>query len=192
MSGLTVKLLYFIAYALHRTKLHPSVTFASLVLLQRLKARFPTARGLSGHRLFVSAFMLASKVICDDTYSNKSRLIVAQGIFGLREINQMEREMCQYLGGELNVDPARLEEFKGMVCKDFVGIGSYLTYIFPSTKKLTLPPSAILSTPPVASVPRPPTNNAIRFRPSPLYPLTPFLCVATGDPIAVLLDVITQ
>ena len=42
-------------------------------------------------------------------------------------------------GGELNVDPARLEEFKEMVCKDFVGIGSYLTYIFPSTKKLTLP-----------------------------------------------------
>ncbi|KAH9021012.1 hypothetical protein EDB85DRAFT_1872108, partial [Lactarius pseudohatsudake] len=26
----------------------------------------------SGHRLFISAFMLASKIICDDTYSNKS------------------------------------------------------------------------------------------------------------------------
>ena len=87
--------------------------------------------------------MLASKVICDDTYSNKSWLIVTQGIFGLREINQMEREMCQYLGGELNVDPARLKEFKEIVRKDFMGIGSYLTYIFPSTKKLTLPPSAI-------------------------------------------------
>ena len=71
-SGSTVKLPYFITYALHRTKLHPSVTFASLVLLQQLKACFPTARGSSGHRLFVSAFMLASKVICDDTYSNKS------------------------------------------------------------------------------------------------------------------------
>ena len=67
--------------------------------------------------------MLASKVICNNTYSNKSRLIVAQGMFGLREINQMEREMRQYLEGELNVDPAMLEEFKEMVCKDFVGIG---------------------------------------------------------------------
>jgi hypothetical protein len=34
------KLPYFIVYALHRTKLHSSITFASLVLLQRLKARF--------------------------------------------------------------------------------------------------------------------------------------------------------
>ncbi|OJA19960.1 hypothetical protein AZE42_03712, partial [Rhizopogon vesiculosus] len=77
-SNSQVKLPHFIAYALHRTKLHSSVTFAALVLLQRLKARFPTARGSSGHRLFVSAFMLASKVICDDTYSNKSWSIVAQ------------------------------------------------------------------------------------------------------------------
>jgi hypothetical protein len=39
------KLPYFIAYALHRTKLHQSVMFAALILLQRLKARFPSARG---------------------------------------------------------------------------------------------------------------------------------------------------
>ncbi|KIM53379.1 hypothetical protein SCLCIDRAFT_31929 [Scleroderma citrinum Foug A] len=41
----------------------------------------------------------------------------------LREINQMEREMCQYLEWELNVDPATHKEFEEM--------------------KLTLPPSAI-------------------------------------------------
>ncbi|KZP20387.1 hypothetical protein FIBSPDRAFT_954551 [Athelia psychrophila] len=41
--GLQTKLPHFIAYALHRTKLHTAVTFAALVLLQRLKARFPTA-----------------------------------------------------------------------------------------------------------------------------------------------------
>ncbi|KAI6019834.1 hypothetical protein F5J12DRAFT_813567 [Pisolithus orientalis] len=35
--------------------------------LQRLKVRFPTARGLSAFQLFISAFMLTSKVICDDT-----------------------------------------------------------------------------------------------------------------------------
>lgn len=71
-SGSTTKLPNFIAYALHRTKLHSSVTFAALVLLQHLKARFPMACGLSGHHLFISAFMIASMVICDDTYSNKS------------------------------------------------------------------------------------------------------------------------
>jgi hypothetical protein len=81
-SNSTVKLPHFVAYALHRAKLHSSVTVAALVLLQQLKARFPNARGSSGHRLFVSAFMLASKVICDDTYS-KSWFIVAQGMFQL-------------------------------------------------------------------------------------------------------------
>jgi hypothetical protein len=38
MSHLQAKLPNFIAYALHRTKLPSSVTFAALVLLQRLKA----------------------------------------------------------------------------------------------------------------------------------------------------------
>ncbi|KAF5317024.1 hypothetical protein D9611_004005 [Ephemerocybe angulata] len=113
------KLPHFIAYALHRTKLHPSVTFASLVLLQRLKARFPTARGSSGHRLFISAFMIASKVICDDTYSNKSWGIVAQGMFSLREVNQMEREMCNYLDWELTVDNPILSNFEAAVRQDF-------------------------------------------------------------------------
>ena len=110
----STKLPYLVVYALHRTKLHSSVTFAALVLLQRLKARFPTARGSSGHRLFISAFMIASKVICDDTYSNKSWGIVGQGMFQLREVNQMEREMCQYLDWELNVEPSTLNEFEEM------------------------------------------------------------------------------
>ncbi|KAH0835729.1 hypothetical protein J3R83DRAFT_9552 [Lanmaoa asiatica] len=111
--------LLFHSYALHRTQLHLSVTFAALVLLQRLKARFPTAWGSSGHRLFISAFMIASKVICDYTYSNKSWTIVTQGIFQLSEINQMEREMCQYLEWELNIDPVTLREFEDTVRKDF-------------------------------------------------------------------------
>ncbi|KAH7904923.1 hypothetical protein BJ138DRAFT_1018448 [Hygrophoropsis aurantiaca] len=35
--------MHFIAYALHRTKLHSSVTFATLVLLQRLGVEHPHA-----------------------------------------------------------------------------------------------------------------------------------------------------
>jgi hypothetical protein len=41
--------------------------------------------------------MIASKVVCDDTYSNQSWAIVAQKMFSLKEVNQMEREMCGYL-----------------------------------------------------------------------------------------------
>jgi hypothetical protein len=114
------KLPYFIAYALHRTKLHPTVTFLALFLLQRLKARFPSARGSSGHKLFISAYMISSKVICDDTYSNKSWCIVAQAMFTLREINQMEREMCQYLDWQLTVDHLTLSNFETAVKKDFL------------------------------------------------------------------------
>ena len=113
------KLPYFIAYALHRTKLHQSVMFAALILLQRLKARFPSARGSSGHRLFISAFMISSKVMCDDTYSNKSWSVVAQGMFNLREINQMEREMCNYLEWELTAANPMLSTFEAAVKKDF-------------------------------------------------------------------------
>ncbi|KDQ57145.1 hypothetical protein JAAARDRAFT_178726 [Jaapia argillacea MUCL 33604] len=121
----------FIAYALHRTRLHASVTFAALYLLQCLKVRFPAAQGSSGHRLFIAAFMIASKVICDDTYSNKSWTIVGQNLYQLREINQMEREMCSYLEWELNIEPAILAKFEGKVKKDFVGPSPYPTYALP-------------------------------------------------------------
>ena len=68
-NTLTPQLDHFIAYALHCMQLHASVTFVALYLLQRLKAHFPAAKGSSGHQLFIPAFMLASKIICDDTYS---------------------------------------------------------------------------------------------------------------------------
>ena len=55
----------------------------------RFNTRFPTARGSPGpgHRRFISVFMpvLASQVIYNGMYSNKSRSLVAQGIFQLRE-----------------------------------------------------------------------------------------------------------
>ncbi|TFK82055.1 hypothetical protein K466DRAFT_530947, partial [Polyporus arcularius HHB13444] len=105
----------FIAYVLHRIRVPTSVAFGALYLLQRLKSRYPAARGSSGHRLFISAYMIASKMICDDTYSNKSWSIVGQGMFALREINQMEREMCSYLEWQLNFEPQAFREFEEKV-----------------------------------------------------------------------------
>jgi hypothetical protein len=60
--------------------------------------------------------MIASKVICDDTYSNT--LWCGQGMFALREINQMEREMCGHLEWVLNVKPEDLRDFEAMVRKE--------------------------------------------------------------------------
>ena len=157
-----VKLPYFIVYALHWTKLHPLVTFVALVLLQWLKARFPTTQGSLGHRLFVSAFMLASKVICDNTYSNKLWSIIAQG-------------MCQYLEWELNIDLATLKEFEEMVCKDFAGPGPYPTYILPPTKKSSPLPTTI----PFAATPcgiSPSPSNKQRYQSPPkMHYLPPML-----------------
>lgn len=56
--------------------------------------------------------MVTSTVICDDTYSNKSWCIVGQGMSSLREINQMEREMCAYLEWVLTVPKEELEVFQ--------------------------------------------------------------------------------
>ncbi|KAG1889624.1 uncharacterized protein F5891DRAFT_1214615, partial [Suillus fuscotomentosus] len=79
--------------------------------IQLLKASFSTAWGSLSHHLFIFTFMLASKVICNNTYSNKSWSIVAQGMFQLQEINQMaweinqmEDKIYQYLEWKLNVD----------------------------------------------------------------------------------------
>jgi hypothetical protein len=112
-------LTHFVAYALFRTRLPPIVTFAALLLLPRLKIRIPTVRGSSGHRLFISAFMIASKVLCDETYSNESWGIVAQEMFVLKELNQMEREMCGYLEWNLNVLSEEVIEFEASLRAEY-------------------------------------------------------------------------
>jgi len=56
--------------------LHQLVTFVALYLLQCLKAHFPVAKGSSGHCLFISVFILSSKIICNNTYLDKSWCIV--------------------------------------------------------------------------------------------------------------------
>jgi hypothetical protein len=97
--------------------------------------------------------MIASKVICDDTYSNKSWAIVAQQMFSLREINQMEREMCSYLEWELTVDNPILNNFETMVKRDFRGPGPYPTY---SLQMVSKKAANITS----SSTPMPPPNSS--------------------------------
>lgn len=135
----TPPLANFIAYAVYRTRVDSPVIFATLYLLHRLKARFPAARGSSGHRLFISAVMIASKVICDDTYSNKSWVIVGSGMFALRDLNQMEREMLSYLEWDINIQPEALKEFENKVRHDFKGLGPYPEYLFPRPSSSPMP-----------------------------------------------------
>ncbi|KIK69601.1 hypothetical protein GYMLUDRAFT_66895 [Collybiopsis luxurians FD-317 M1] len=156
--GWHVELPYYIAYAIYRTKLPTGVVFSALALLQRLKSRFPSAKGSSGHRLFISAFMIASKVMCDDTYSNKSWSVVAQGMFTVREVNQMEREMCGYLDWELNVEGDILASFQTKVLQDFAPLhGPYPAYSLQDVSKHAAKAAAAKANTPITS-PTPDTH----------------------------------
>ncbi|KAG8734375.1 hypothetical protein FRC10_011755 [Ceratobasidium sp. 414] len=117
--AVTPSLAHFVAYTLHHTQLDLSVMFCALYLLSRLKNRFPAARGSSGYCLYITAFMVACKVICDGSYLNRSWYVVGQGMFTLREINLMEREMCDYLEWVLNIKPEDLRDFEAMVRKEY-------------------------------------------------------------------------
>jgi Cyclin, N-terminal domain len=127
-----VKLPYFIAYALHRTQLHSSVILATLFFLQRLRERFLTASGFSGHHLFISALMVTVKITSGHTYSNRSWSIVAQDMFTPQEIKQMEREMYSYLEPDLTIDIDILADFEKMVKQKFGSTSPYpITSISP-------------------------------------------------------------
>ena len=60
-----------ITYALHRTRLHPSGACHCLFPLSCLKSRYPVASYVFGDRLFLTSYMLCSKVVCNDAHSNK-------------------------------------------------------------------------------------------------------------------------
>ena len=119
-------------------------------------------------------------------------------MFQLWEINQMEREICQYLEWELNVDPVMLREFEDIIRKDFVGPGPYPTYILPSTKKWTSPPTANPFAAPSHMSPspsygqqyplpsklvlRPPPNPTMAYMTPPTTPDTPSLSYSPTSP----------
>jgi len=81
--------------------------------------------------------MIASKVVCDDTYSNKSWAIVGQHMFTLKEINQMEREMCGYLEWLLNIDPNELKAFE-LAVKDQYGPNSAIARAMGTSDSATI------------------------------------------------------
>lgn len=112
------------AYALYRTRLPISITHQALLLLSRLKARYPSARGTatSPHRLFLSSLMLSSKISMDDTYSNRSWQVVGQGLFELREVNQMERELFAFLGWNVVVRDEELIAWVDDVVGEYISL----------------------------------------------------------------------
>jgi hypothetical protein len=91
----------FTQTSLCRTGLPDYVIVAALMLLDRLKTKYPFAKGTSGKRLYFTTFMIASKLFSDGTFSGKNWRIIAQNEFSIPEINRMEREMCSHLEWQL-------------------------------------------------------------------------------------------
>jgi hypothetical protein len=79
----------------------------------------PAARGSSGHRLFITSFIISSKLLCDEVYSSRSWSLVAQNLFDLGELSRMEREMCAYLEWDLGVEEAELELFEARLRTEY-------------------------------------------------------------------------
>lgn len=110
----------FTAYLLTRTRLSVNCLFVALFYLNKLKQRFPQAKGSSGHRLILSALIVSQKFVNDDTYNNKTWSTVATGVFTLQEINQMERELCAFLEWKLWVKRDELESFVWQLINEYL------------------------------------------------------------------------
>ena len=103
----------FIAYIIYRTRTPDIIVFASMHLLERLRACVDTARGQTGYRLFITALVLAWKLLSDNAYSSGSWAKVSRGLFTAKGITRMEIEMCTYLGWRLHIDLVALTSYEG-------------------------------------------------------------------------------
>lgn len=112
-------LINFIFPVLRHANLHPSTAFAALVLLSCLKIRFPAIPYSAGHRAFFIAYMIASKVLHDNAYTNLSWCTIANGVFTLHEINEMECNMCSALDWDVNVDSGTFAQIASTIGWDF-------------------------------------------------------------------------
>ena len=108
-------LFIFIARTLHRTNLPPSVPFAALILLRRLKSRYPITCCSSGYGLFITALVIATKVLINHPYSNKSWATFIDGAFTLGKLNDMERTMCNNLDWDVGISAGFLGQFVAMM-----------------------------------------------------------------------------
>ncbi|PIL33467.1 hypothetical protein GSI_04090 [Ganoderma sinense ZZ0214-1] len=122
----------FIAYIIHRAAHPPLVPIAALFLVERVKTRLPTIDVPCGHRLFLAAYIVVSKLLIDVNYSNYQWSRTAHALFSLEDINQMERDLLACLEWDLQIQPDALVEFEARVRCIFTSLGPYPTYVLPA------------------------------------------------------------
>lgn len=114
--------------------------------------------------------MIASKVLYDETYSNHSWEIVAQRMFGLKEINQMEREICAHLQWNLNIQGDELSDFSARIRSehgsnaDVAALSASFQHIVPSVNSYLTPERTLNASQPSRQVP-----SAYSLRPQQVF-----------------------
>jgi len=100
----------YIACALAQAQLERPALFGALVLLKRYKMRLPqnVSYGRSAYRLFISSYMVATKLMYDKERPMATWRAIAQNIFSARELTVMELEFCRALDWNLQMDEKHL------------------------------------------------------------------------------------
>lgn len=99
-------LMTFINRLVKHTNVYTGTLMATLVLLNRLKVKLPhNAQGLActRHRIFLSCLILASKFHNDSSPKNVHWAAYTDGLFSLKDINLMERQLLQLLNWKVQV-----------------------------------------------------------------------------------------
>ncbi|KAH9928944.1 uncharacterized protein B0H18DRAFT_874492, partial [Fomitopsis serialis] len=133
---------HYIYRLLLQSKLHECVTFVALMLLHRAhltgklkRPDDPRPPPAVGHKIFLAAFIVASKIICERSYKNSvfvkwmtsERLSKALWITET-DLLQLERVFCAALGWSLHVDNKILATFTRNVKSHYAGEGPYPVY----------------------------------------------------------------
>ncbi|KAJ1675290.1 hypothetical protein EV182_001550 [Spiromyces aspiralis] len=97
----------FLRYVTHRTRTPIPCIALALLYLRRLRLNHINSKGSQGsnYRLALSSLCVATKYLYDDAYHTCSWVQVSMGLFGQKEVNQMEMEFMYFLYYHLTVDP---------------------------------------------------------------------------------------
>lgn len=129
-------LMTFINKLVRYTNVYTGTLMTTLVYLDRLKRRLPkTAQGLpcTRHRIFLSCLVLASKFHNDSLPKNTHWANYTDGLFTLKDLNLMERQLLYLLNWDMRVTSdqmcVQLDKFLEPIRTDLVRAAKVKSYM---------------------------------------------------------------
>ncbi|KAI5970307.1 PCL1 [Candida margitis] len=109
-------LMTFLTKLIKYTNVYTGTLMATLIYLQKLKTKLPkNAQGLpcTRHRILLSCLILSSKFHNDSSPKNKHWAKYTDGLFNVKDINLMERQLIYLLNWDLKVTNEEMVEVLG-------------------------------------------------------------------------------